>query len=62
MLSARIPRTVIALGVVSLLTDLSSEMIYPLLPVFLASVLVAGAAFFLPPAAPAPASINGAST
>ena len=39
----RIPRTVIALGLVSLLTDLSSEMIYPLLPVFLASVLGAGA-------------------
>ncbi len=37
-----IPRTVIALGVVSLLTDLSSEMIYPLLPVFLSSVLGAG--------------------
>jgi len=39
----RIPQTVIALGVVSLLTDLSSEMIYPLLPIFLASVLGAGA-------------------
>lgn len=39
----RIPRTVVALGVVSLLTDLSSEMIYPLLPIFLASVLGAGA-------------------
>jgi MFS family permease len=39
----RIPRTVILLGVVSLLTDLSSEMIYPLLPVFLATVLGAGA-------------------
>ena len=32
-----------ALGVVSLLTDLSSEMIYPLLPLFLTSVLAAGA-------------------
>jgi MFS family permease len=40
---SRIPRAVIALGVVSLLTDLSSEMIYPLLPIFLASVLGAGA-------------------
>lgn len=30
-----------ALGVVSLLTDLSSEMIYPLLPVFLTTVLAA---------------------
>lgn len=37
-----LPRTVIALGAVSLLTDLSSEMIYPLLPVFLSSVLGAG--------------------
>jgi len=39
----RIPPTVIALGIVSLLTDLSSEMIYPLLPIFLASSLGAGA-------------------
>ncbi|MFN0128038.1 MAG: MFS transporter [Verrucomicrobiales bacterium] len=39
----RIPKTVIALGVVSLLTDLSSEMIYPLLPIFLSTVLGAGA-------------------
>jgi MFS family permease len=38
----RLPRTVIALGAVSLLTDASSEMIYPLLPVFLNSVLGAG--------------------
>lgn len=38
----RLPRTVIALGAVSLLTDASSEMIYPLLPVFLSSVLGAG--------------------
>lgn len=36
-------RTVLALGVVSLFTDLSSEMIYPLLPVFLTTVLGAGA-------------------
>ncbi len=42
--SARaLPATVISLGVVSLLTDLSSEMIYPLLPVFLSGVLGAGA-------------------
>lgn len=39
----RLPRTVIALGLVSFLTDLSSEMIYPLLPVFLLDVLGAGA-------------------
>jgi MFS family permease len=38
-----LPRTVVALGVVSLLTDLSSEMIYPLLPVFLTGVLGASA-------------------
>ena len=38
----RLPATVVALGVVSLLSDLSSEMIYPLLPVFLTTVLGAG--------------------
>jgi MFS family permease len=37
-----LPRTVIALGLVSFFTDLSSEMIYPLLPLFLAGVLGAG--------------------
>jgi MFS family permease len=37
-----VPRTVVALGLVSLLTDLSSEMIYPLLPAFLATLLGAG--------------------
>ncbi len=37
------PAVVVALGLVSLFTDLSSEMIYPLLPVFLSSVLGAGA-------------------
>lgn len=37
-----IPRTVVALGLVSLLTDLSSEMIYPLLPMFLSAALGAG--------------------
>ena len=31
----RLPSTVVALGTVSLFTDLSSEMIYPLLPLFL---------------------------
>jgi len=40
---SRLPRTVIALGVVSFFTDFSSEMIYPLLPVFLSTVLGAGA-------------------
>jgi len=38
-----LPRAVIALGAVSLFTDLSSEMIYPLLPVFLVGVLGASA-------------------
>jgi len=42
MNARRLSNTVIALGVVSFLTDLSSEMIYPLLPVFLTSVLAAG--------------------
>jgi MFS family permease len=36
---------VLWLGIVSLFTDFSSEMIYPLLPFFLTSVLGAGAAF-----------------
>jgi len=39
-----LPSAVIALGVVSFFTDVSSEMIYPLLPLFLASVLGAGPA------------------
>ena len=38
-----LPRTVIMLGIVSFLTDVSSEMIYPLLPVFLAGTLGATA-------------------
>ena len=40
----QLPRSVIALGVVSLLTDASSEMIYPLLPLFLTGTLGATAA------------------
>ncbi|PYS26903.1 MAG: MFS transporter [Acidobacteria bacterium] len=39
----RLPHTVIALGFASFFTDFSSEMIYPLLPVFLTTVLGAGA-------------------
>ncbi len=39
----RLPSTIYVLGAASLLTDLSSEMIYPLLPVFLSTVLGAGA-------------------
>ncbi|HAR42390.1 MAG TPA: MFS transporter [Bdellovibrionales bacterium] len=38
-----IPRTVWILGIVSLLTDASSEMIYPLLPIFLSQTLGASA-------------------
>ena len=37
-----VPKTAIYLGLVSFFTDLSSEMIYPLLPIFLSSVLGAG--------------------
>ena len=39
----RLGRNVIVLSVVSLLTDASSEIIYPLLPIFLTTVLGAGA-------------------
>lgn len=39
----KIPRTVWILGFVSLLTDISSELIHSLLPLFLVSVLQAGA-------------------
>ena len=35
----RVPRNVRVMGVVSLLTDASSEMVYPVLPLFLANVL-----------------------
>ena len=38
-----LPRNVIAIGTVSLLNDASSEIIYPLLPVFLATTLGASA-------------------
>ena len=41
----RLGATVIALAVVSLLTDVSSDMIYPLLPGFLAGTLGVSAAF-----------------
>ena len=39
----RLPRSVLAFGWVSFLTDASSEMIVPLLPLFLTSVLGGGA-------------------
>ena len=42
---ARLGRNVVALALVSLLTDVSSEMIYPLLPVFLGTVIGASPAF-----------------
>ena len=42
---APLPPTVRRLALVSLLTDASSEMIYPLLPSFLTGVLRAGPAF-----------------
>ena len=44
-MSARIPPNVRALGVVSLLNDASTEMVYPLLPLFLTRTLGAGVAF-----------------
>jgi hypothetical protein len=34
----RLPRVVVGLGLVSLLTDTSSEAIFPLLPAFLATL------------------------
>jgi len=40
--AARLSSTVLVLGAASFLTDLSSEMIFPLLPVFLTAVLGAG--------------------
>src|SRR3954468_15899198 len=43
--SRRMGRNVYALAAVSFFTDVSSEMIYPLLPVFLTSVLGASAGF-----------------
>ncbi|HYO69229.1 MAG TPA: MFS transporter [Archangium sp.] len=45
--TGRLPRTVVVLGVVSLLTDISSDMIFPLLPVFLATRLPAQAPVLL---------------
>ena len=38
----QLPRTVWLLGLVSFFNDASSELIYPLLPIYLASVLMAG--------------------
>src|SRR2546425_13153329 len=44
-MAAPLPRWVKIPGLVSLLTDASSEMIYPLLPAFLTGALKAGPAF-----------------
>ena len=41
-MSEKLHKTVIVLGIVSFFTDFSSEMIYPLLPVFLTTTLGAG--------------------
>ena len=37
--TGRVPRNVVVLGVVSLFADISSEMVYPLIPLFLTSTL-----------------------
>ncbi|HWU52041.1 MAG TPA: MFS transporter, partial [Tahibacter sp.] len=37
-----LPRTIWLLGLVSLVNDSASDMIYPLVPLYLASVLMAG--------------------
>src|SRR5947208_17016823 len=42
---SRLPRAVLWFGVVSFLTDASGEMIYPLIPLFLTSVLGGSAGF-----------------
>ncbi|MEO8576496.1 MAG: MFS transporter [Gemmatimonadales bacterium] len=44
-MAARLSRNVVAIGAVSFLTDVATEMIYPLLPVFLSTVLGANASF-----------------
>ncbi len=36
---SRLPATVVTLGIVSFLTDISSEMIYPLVPIFMNEIL-----------------------
>jgi MFS family permease len=44
-MSSRIPKNIFLLGLVSFLTDVSSDMIYPLLPLFLSDVLGASKLF-----------------
>ena len=41
---SRIPRQVILLGLISLFTDIASEMLYPVTPIFLSGVLGASMA------------------
>lgn len=45
MQKQKIDRNIFTLGLVSLFTDISSQMVYPLLPVFLSSVLGVGTVF-----------------
>lgn len=40
----KIPKTVVVLGLVSLLNDMASEMIYPIIPIFITTVLGANVA------------------
>ncbi|MDP4115238.1 MAG: MFS transporter [Bacteroidota bacterium] len=44
MIKSKFPKAVILLGLVSLFTDIASEMLYPVMPVFLTSVLGASMA------------------
>jgi MFS family permease len=44
-ITTKIPKNVLLLGLVSLLTDMSSDMIYPILPLFLSEVLHSSAVF-----------------
>ena len=37
-----LPRTVWLIGIISFLNDAASEMVYPLMPLYLATVLMAG--------------------
>ena len=37
-----LPRTVWLIGLISFLNDAASEMVYPLMPLYLATVLMAG--------------------
>ncbi|HSW53189.1 MAG TPA: hypothetical protein VLG93_08150, partial [Sulfuricaulis sp.] len=39
---SKLPRTVVIVGLVSLLNDFASEMVVPLIPLLLATVLAAG--------------------